>query len=231
VLGVRHGETRNCLCMRFPQAPLHDAPTLRATCAWASWMHGEQLPKQGHHLRGLFAGYRLPSQLPVAGQIADRQQLGIDSVDQMPGFREIDRPHGSRPVPSPLPPHAAVAPQQANRSLQARPQDTPALRSVTPQRRLRQFNLFPLLSLPRENQALALPMDTERLPGELADFHSQRHTYISAIVAGGASVKTAQELCTALDSVPNDRPVLPRPAARHIGRLGSVAESESGQAR
>jgi len=30
--------------------------------------------------------------------------------------------------------------------------------------------------------------------GEVADFHSTRHTYISGIVAGGASVKTAQEL-------------------------------------
>ncbi len=30
--------------------------------------------------------------------------------------------------------------------------------------------------------------------GEVADYHAQRHTYISGIVAGGASVKTAQEL-------------------------------------
>ncbi len=30
--------------------------------------------------------------------------------------------------------------------------------------------------------------------GRYADFHAQRHTYISAIVAGGASVKTCQEL-------------------------------------
>jgi site-specific recombinase XerD len=30
--------------------------------------------------------------------------------------------------------------------------------------------------------------------GEVADFHAQRHTYISGIVAGGASVKTCQEL-------------------------------------
>jgi hypothetical protein len=30
--------------------------------------------------------------------------------------------------------------------------------------------------------------------GKVADFHAQRHTYISGIVAGGASVKTAQEL-------------------------------------
>ncbi len=30
--------------------------------------------------------------------------------------------------------------------------------------------------------------------GEVVDFHSTRHTYISGIVAGGASVKTAQEL-------------------------------------
>ena len=30
--------------------------------------------------------------------------------------------------------------------------------------------------------------------GEVADFHSTRHTYISGIVAGGASVKVAQEL-------------------------------------
>jgi len=30
--------------------------------------------------------------------------------------------------------------------------------------------------------------------GEVADFHSTRHTYISGIVAGNASVKTAQEL-------------------------------------
>ncbi|MBC8874619.1 MAG: hypothetical protein H8E44_34715, partial [Planctomycetes bacterium] len=30
--------------------------------------------------------------------------------------------------------------------------------------------------------------------GRFADFHAQRHTYISGIVAGGASVKTAQEL-------------------------------------
>ena len=30
--------------------------------------------------------------------------------------------------------------------------------------------------------------------GEVADFHATRHTYISGVVAGGASVKTAQEL-------------------------------------
>ena len=30
--------------------------------------------------------------------------------------------------------------------------------------------------------------------GRVADFHATRHTYVSAIVAGGASVKTAQEL-------------------------------------
>ncbi len=30
--------------------------------------------------------------------------------------------------------------------------------------------------------------------GEVADFHATRHTYISGLVAGGASVKTAQEL-------------------------------------
>ncbi len=30
--------------------------------------------------------------------------------------------------------------------------------------------------------------------GEVADFHSTRHTFISGIVAGGASVKVAQEL-------------------------------------
>jgi hypothetical protein len=30
--------------------------------------------------------------------------------------------------------------------------------------------------------------------GEVVDFHATRHTYISSIVAGGASVKTAQEL-------------------------------------
>jgi hypothetical protein len=30
--------------------------------------------------------------------------------------------------------------------------------------------------------------------GEVADFHATRHTYISGIVAGGASVKAAQEL-------------------------------------
>jgi len=30
--------------------------------------------------------------------------------------------------------------------------------------------------------------------GRVADFHSQRHTYIGGIVAGGATVKTAQEL-------------------------------------
>ena len=34
----------------------------------------------------------------------------------------------------------------------------------------------------------------ENAAGEVADFHSTRHTYISGIVAGGASVKTAQEL-------------------------------------
>ena len=30
--------------------------------------------------------------------------------------------------------------------------------------------------------------------GEVADFHATRHTYVSGIVAGGASVKTCQEL-------------------------------------
>ena len=34
----------------------------------------------------------------------------------------------------------------------------------------------------------------ENAAGEVADFHSTRHTYISGIVAGGASVKEAQEL-------------------------------------
>ena len=35
--------------------------------------------------------------------------------------------------------------------------------------------------------------------GEVADFHATRHTYISGIVAGGASVKTAQELARHCD--------------------------------
>ncbi len=34
----------------------------------------------------------------------------------------------------------------------------------------------------------------EDTAGQVADFHATRHTYVSAIVAGGASVKTAQEL-------------------------------------
>ena len=34
----------------------------------------------------------------------------------------------------------------------------------------------------------------ENAAGDVADFHAQRHTYISGLVAGGASVKTAQEL-------------------------------------
>ena len=34
----------------------------------------------------------------------------------------------------------------------------------------------------------------ENAAGEVADFHSTRHTYVSGIVASGASVKTAQEL-------------------------------------
>jgi hypothetical protein len=34
----------------------------------------------------------------------------------------------------------------------------------------------------------------ENAAGEVADFHATRHTYISGIVAGGASVKTCQEL-------------------------------------
>jgi len=34
----------------------------------------------------------------------------------------------------------------------------------------------------------------EDADGRVVDFHAQRHTYISGIVAGGASVKTAQEL-------------------------------------
>jgi integrase len=41
----------------------------------------------------------------------------------------------------------------------------------------------------------------ENADGEVVDFHSTRHTYISGIVAGGASVKTAQEL--ARHSSPN----------------------------
>jgi len=41
----------------------------------------------------------------------------------------------------------------------------------------------------------------ENAAGEVADFHSTRHTYISGIVAGGASVKTAQVL--ARHSTPN----------------------------
>jgi len=49
--------------------------------------------------------------------------------------------------------------------------------------------------------------------GEVADFHAIRHTYISGVVAGGASVKTAQELAPALDPDFDHRPVLPRPAA------------------
>ena len=71
--------------------------------------------------------------------------------------------------------------------------------------------------------------------GEVADFHSTRHTYISGIVAGGASVKTAQELArhsdpkltigrysharhkdlvSALDSLPGNKPAVQRAAAQ-----------------
>lgn len=34
------------------------------------------------------------------------------------------------------------------------------------------------------------------LSGEIADFHALRHTFISNIVAGGVSAKTAQQLVT-----------------------------------
>ena len=37
-------------------------------------------------------------------------------------------------------------------------------------------------------------MNYENAVGEVSDFHSARHTYVSGIVASGASVKTAQEL-------------------------------------
>jgi len=48
-----------------------------------------------------------------------------------------------------------------------------------------------------EARAVRTKMDFlcyENAAGEVVDFHSTRHTYISGIVAGGASVKTAQEL-------------------------------------
>ncbi len=56
--------------------------------------------------------------------------------------------------------------------------------------------------------------------GELFDFHSTRHSYISGIVNGGASVKVAQELARALDADPDHRPVRPHAVARPARCLG-----------
>ena len=71
--------------------------------------------------------------------------------------------------------------------------------------------------------------------GRVADFHATRHTFISQIVAGGASVKTAQELArhstpvltigrysharlhdlqSALESLPDLNPSAPTPQAQ-----------------
>ncbi|MCU0960551.1 MAG: tyrosine-type recombinase/integrase [Pirellulaceae bacterium] len=76
--------------------------------------------------------------------------------------------------------------------------------------------------------------------GRIADFHSLRHTYISRIVAGGASVRTAQELArhsdprltigryahaqlhsltSALDALPNCHPLAAEPA--QVGATGT----------
>jgi len=76
----------------------------------------------------------------------------------------------------------------------------------------------------------------ENAAGEVADFHATRHTYISNIVAGGASVKTAQELARhstptltigryahtrlhdlqgALDALPSLSPAAPEAKSEH----------------
>ena len=47
--------------------------------------------------------------------------------------------------------------------------------------------------------------------GRVLDFHGTRHTYIRAIVAGGASVKTCQELARHSHSDADHRTVLPTP--------------------
>jgi integrase len=46
----------------------------------------------------------------------------------------------------------------------------------------------------REERERSDFLQYENAAGEFADVHAQRHTYISGIVAGGASVKTCQEL-------------------------------------
>ncbi len=55
--------------------------------------------------------------------------------------------------------------------------------------RLARKRLIPHVVLPGEE----IRFDRDRA-GEVADFHSLRHTYISRLVAGNASVKVCQEL-------------------------------------
>jgi len=89
--------------------------------------------------------------------------------------------------------------------------------------------------------------------GCFVDFHATRHTYISAIVAGGASVKTCQELARhsdprltigrysharlhdlqgALEGLPDLQPQGPeQPAQRATGTDGQTTDGSWGQMR
>jgi hypothetical protein len=60
----------------------------------------------------------------------------------------------------------------------------------------RRLPIVPLVSCApsRERRERSDFLRFENSAGEFADFHAQRHTYISGIVAGKASVKSAQEL-------------------------------------
>ncbi len=88
--------------------------------------------------------------------------------------------------------------------------------------------------------------------GRVVDFHSQRHTYISGIVAGGASVKTAQELARhstpvltigrysharlhdltgALETLPSLMPNEPQQQTQATGTDGRLSEEPRGHLR
>ena len=54
----------------------------------------------------------------------------------------------------------------------------------------------------------------ENAAGEVFDFHATRHTYISGIVNGGASVKVAQELAVPFNADSDHRTLCPHTAAR-----------------
>ncbi len=65
--------------------------------------------------------------------------------------------------------------------------------------------------------------------GEVADFHSTRHTYISGIVAGGASVKVAPRVGPTFYVTVDGRSLRPCPAARSASALDALPDFDHQQ--